>query len=127
VGNKKGRAEAIVAGVLEGLDRAQIAERAGISERTLRRRLGDPDIIASIADARLLLHGQVVGQLQHLAFTAIEEVTNLLHLGEDRVKVAAAKLVLDQLVSQKTALDDGRIAALEVAVARSLEQAREQS
>ena len=116
-----------MAGVLEGLDRAQIAERAGISERTLRRRLGDPDIIASIADARLLLHGQVVGQLQHLAFTAIEEVTNLLHLGEDRVKVAAAKLVLDQLVSQKTALDDGRIAALEVAVARSLEQAREQS
>jgi len=125
--HKKGRDAVVVAGVLEGLDQAEIAGRAGISERTLRRRLRDPDIIASITDARLQLHGQVVGQLQHLAFVAIEEVTNLLQLGEDRVKVAAAKLVLDQLVSQKNALDDGRIAALEVAVARTLEQAKEQS
>jgi hypothetical protein len=123
----KGKTEAIVAGVIAGLDRAEIARQAGISGRTLRRRLAEPEVIEAIADARLQLHGQIVSQLQQLAFTAIEEVTNLLHLGEERVKATAAKLVLDQLVTQKNAFDDGRITALEVAVARSLDQTEEQA
>ncbi len=98
MGSKRGLNALIVQGVVEGLSRAETADRAGVSERTLRRRLQDPDVLKSLADVRAELHGEVLGRLQQLAFKAVEQIDEVLESGTDASRIAASKLVLDQLI-----------------------------
>lgn len=109
---------AIVAGIVAGLKRAEISEQAGISERTLRRRLRDPHVIKEVAEARVQLHGEVTGRLQTLACRAIEQIESVLDNGNHRDRLAASKLILDQIVSHRAALDEARVSALEIAQAQ---------
>ena len=125
MGSKRGLNALIVQGVVEGLSRAETADRAGVSERTLRRRLQDPDVLKSLADVRAELHGEVLGRLQQLAFKAVEQIDEVLESGTDASRIAVSKLVLDQLIAQKRASEDARLAVLEIAHAEVVAQAGE--
>ena len=126
MGLKKGSDVLIVAGVVEGSTRAETARRAGVSERTLRRRVKDPAMVVAIAEARLHLHEQVMGRLQHLALKAVDQFDSVMGAGTDAARIAASRAVLDQIVSFENALDNARLSAMEAAQARLQTQLEEE-
>jgi predicted transcriptional regulator len=109
----------IVVAVVQGLTRSEIAELAGISERTLRRRLKEPSLMAAVAESRAQVHAQVLGRLQQMASRALTEVEAVLTTGDPATRLRAARLVLEQCSSFRGASDDARLAAMEAAQARS--------
>ncbi len=118
---RKGSKDAIVAGVVAGLTRAEVARIAGVSERTLRRRLReDEGLIVEVASARAEIQEQVVGRLASLAHRALDEVEDILCDGSNGHKLAAAKLVLDQQAPQRAGHEDVLLRAEEIALAREL-------
>jgi len=123
---KKGKQSEIVRGVLEGMERSAIAELAGSSERTLRRRLQEPKMLAAIEDARAHLHGQLLSWLQSLALDALLDVKHVLKEGNDTARLAAAKLLLDQLANHRSVHDAARVLAAELAQLRAFERLEEQ-
>lgn len=115
----------IIVGIVEGLTRAETAGRAGISERTLRRRLKDPSVLHAIAEARVQIHEQVMGRLQHLAFKAVDQFGSVMDSGRDAARISASRAVLDQIVSFQGALDSARLSAMEAAHAELLARLEE--
>jgi hypothetical protein len=125
VASNRGADAQIIAGIVEGLTRAETAERAGISERTLRRRLKDPSVLHAIAEARVQIHEQVMGRLQHLAFKAVDQFDSVMDAGRDAARISASRAVLDQIVSFQGAVDNARLSAMEAAHAEMLARVEE--
>jgi hypothetical protein len=94
------------------------AEKAGVTERTLHRWLGDPAFAAAYRQARREAVGQATARLQQIATHA---VTVLLRVMADTktpasVRVAAAKTVLEFAIKAVELEDiEARLAALEEA------------
>jgi hypothetical protein len=103
----------IITGVVEGLTQAKTAELAGISERTLRRRLREPSVVVAIAGARVQLHEQVLGRLHQLASTALTEIEEVMTTSDPATRLRAARLVLEQCSAYRGAADDARLSAME--------------
>ena len=119
--SRKGPDDLIVAGVVSGQSRSEVARAAGISPRTLRRRLSDPAIVRDIADARLAMHEQLAARLAQLAMSAVDELQSIVTSGEtDHARIAASRVVLDQLGSQSRSLETARWNYLEAEQAERL-------
>jgi hypothetical protein len=99
----------------------EAARAAGISQRTAYRRLADPAFQRRLAGARDNLVTEALGELVASAAAAVGTLRTLLDARDDRIKLGAAKTLLEQLlrIRETVALAE-RVAALE----RRQEQAR---
>ncbi|MEU9754551.1 hypothetical protein AB0D90_15620 [Streptomyces althioticus] len=86
---------AAVVALARGATAEQAAREAGVSGRTVRRWMEDPDFQVDVQDARTELLSATV---QHLAMGAAESVATLRQLlshKDGRVQVQAARTMLD--------------------------------
>lgn len=73
---------------------------AGVSERTVYRRLADPEFRKQIDEARKALRESILAKLCDAGHDAISSLTDLMHSAEDEmVRLKAAKAVLDSLLT----------------------------
>jgi len=96
-GRKQGDA-ALVAGLAAGLSVAKAAERAGLSERTARRRLKDDAFKARVERARARILDRVVARLTALGATAVRTLGDLMKDGAgENVRLGAARATLEHM------------------------------
>ena len=94
---------------------ATAAERAGVSEATLRRWLKLPEFLASYRDARRQVMEKAVAQLQQASWAAATTLLKLLGSPSDSVRLRAATAILEQANKGVEMLDfEERLTALEV-------------
>jgi hypothetical protein len=92
------------------------AAAAGLSRRTVQRRLEEPAFRAELQAARERLIEEGIGRLAGLAATAIQTLRDVMTDPEapHAAKVSAARATLEHLLRAREAVElSGRVAALE--------------
>jgi hypothetical protein len=90
---------------------------AGISTRTAYRRLANPGFAHRLAQARDDLISAALGELIDSASEAVTTLRTLLGASDERVRLAAAKATLEQLLRLRETLSlSQRLATLERAI-----------
>jgi hypothetical protein len=115
-GSKKRQREAAVEALLTEATLAAAAARAMVSERTLKRWLGeDPDFQAAYRRARMGLVDAVIAQAQKAAHGVMGELLRVAVAGgKEADRVRASLGVLDRIFRGVEVLDlEARLAALE--------------
>ena len=114
---RKGAMSCIVAGMVAGKALTEIAVEAGVSTRTLRRRLREPDMIARVAEAQTEVQRELLGRLGTLGGQALDTLTNQMKSEDPAIQLRAAKVTLERLIAHQNAFESQRIQALELRVA----------
>lgn len=113
IGELKGEPTAALA-ISSGSTIVEAAERAGISERTVRRRLDNPDYKVEISRLRGKLLDAAVGKLVAATTDAAATMQALLEADSEHVRLGAAKGILEFGLSLQEALEtQTRITTLE--------------
>lgn len=110
---------ALVAALAAGATYAEAAARAGVSERTARRRMDDPAFRAALDDARAEVVSRAVDRLSATATDAVDTLAALLDPGvppPTRLGAARAVLELGSRLREEHDLA-ARLGALEEALA----------
>jgi AcrR family transcriptional regulator len=95
-GARHGADDALVLAIATGCTREQAAERVGVSEATVYRRLGEPDFGRRVAAVRAELLEQAIGRLVDATTEAADTLRSLLTAESDSVRLAAARTLLEQ-------------------------------
>jgi len=112
-GKKRGDLALLLA-LAQGLSVPKAAAKAGLSERTAYRRLQDPDFKARVTRARAEMVERALGQLSAGTAEAAFVLRKLLRGADDRVKLGAAKAILDSQLKLRNEIDLAeRVATLE--------------
>jgi hypothetical protein len=113
-----GSDEQLIAALAAGLTHAKAGEAAAVSDRTVRRRLADPDFRARLRDAQDRALDEALGRLAGGAVAAVERLLLMLQPGVPHaVQLGAARAVL----SNALRVNDGRLDELEARL-RELEK-----
>jgi hypothetical protein len=86
---------ALVVALAAGLTHQQPARQAGISERTVRRRLADPAFKQRIAETRAATIEQATAQLAAARLQAVQKLVQLLGGESESTQFHAAKAILE--------------------------------
>ncbi len=106
----------ILAALAAGLSQPAAARHAGVSERTVRRRLEDPSFAASVEEARGALVERTSAQLLGATEQAVAALRDLLDTGPPAVRVRAALGLLATAAAWRESGDtERRLTALEAA------------
>lgn len=104
----------LLAALSGGATQAEAAERAGVSERTVRRRLEDPAFGEQLDHAQSELVLQTLSRLTAGAVDAADTLRALLGSEHEMVRLSAARSILALVMKLREHRDvDERIAALE--------------
>ena len=118
---RKGDAELVLA-LAAGATRKAAATQAGVSERTVFRRMQEPEFRADVANARTELVSQSVGILAASGTSAAHTLRKLLDARSEHVRLGAAKGILEILPRLRESEElSGRIAELERLVQEQLQ------
>jgi hypothetical protein len=113
-GSKKAADAALVVHLASGVSPAGAAKLAGVSEATCYRRLADPSFRQRVEAARSLFWERALGILSKGAAESATVLRRLLRSDDGRIKLQAAKVLLEQGIKVRDQLDIAqRIAALE--------------
>ena len=85
----------LVMALAAGLTNKQAAQEAGVSERTVVRRLGDPAFRKQVADARATTVEQAAARLTAASLLAVRTLLQLLEAESESVRLSAAKGILE--------------------------------
>jgi hypothetical protein len=97
-GHKRNLDDGLVAALAAGASNVAAAARAGVNERTVRRRLEDPAFRGRVDEARADLVRQAVGKLAEVGALAGETLAALVREGESgTVKLGACRAVLEYM------------------------------
>ena len=100
--------EQLLAVLASGCHIQNAATIVGVSERTVYRRLADPQFRTQLDHARNSLRESIIAKLADAAHDAIGVLNDLMHTADDeRVRLGAAKSVIDALLTVQ------RVATLE--------------
>jgi hypothetical protein len=91
-----GKREAVALAVASGLSLRQAADQCRVGQRTVMRWHQEEAFRRRIAELRTELFDQAVGLLSRLGGKAAAVLGMLLDSGDEKVKLAAAKAILDQ-------------------------------
>lgn len=92
---ERGNIGRLIAVIANGGSLAQAAEAAGVSVRTVQRRLQDPEVRMDVQEARVDLARQFMGELQELKSAAVGRVRQVLtESGDEQAVLRAAGMVL---------------------------------
>jgi hypothetical protein len=97
-GSRTGRKkadDALVFALSAGASAAGAARHAGVSERTVYRRLADPAFRARVDAARSEMVQQVVGRLAAVGTIASQTLQELLGSESEAIRLGAARAALD--------------------------------
>jgi len=109
--------EQLLSALAAGCSVEQAAQAAGVSMRTAYRRLAAPGFQQRLAVARDELVSAALGELVGCASEAVAALRQLLAAGDERVRLGAARSVLEQLLRLRETLTFAqRLAALERSV-----------
>jgi hypothetical protein len=111
-----GRGEAaLLAALLQGKSTAEAAAAAGLSPRTVQRRLADPAFVCLLHQARARALARAINILAEGATSAAVQLRWLaVNATQEHVRLAAARSILEYALRGLEALDlPDRIAALE--------------
>lgn len=90
--------DALFTALVRGAHAVNAAAIAGVSERTVYRRLADPIFRGRVDQARELLRESILARLTDAGLDAIGELETLMHESEDdRIRMQAAKTLLQSL------------------------------
>ena len=116
-GRHRGRAHAdaaLVAALAAGRTAQDAAREAGVSERTVYRRLDDPAFKRQVDEARAEMLARAVAMLTSASVEAVETLRGLLGSPMDFARLAAARAILEVGHKYREQLDLAeRVAALE--------------
>ena len=87
----------LIGDLAAGRSTADLAVETGLSERTIRRRRRDPEVLA----ARAVLADRVIDQLAASATKAVTTLDGLLDCPNASVAVAAARTILQGLIAMR--------------------------
>ena len=106
----------LVAALAAGATLVDAARQAGVSERTVRRRLDDPAFCQQVDEARAAMLTQAVARLTAASVAAVETLQTLLAAEPAFVRLAAARAILDLGLKYREHHDlTERVLALELA------------
>jgi hypothetical protein len=106
--------EALLNALAAGRSVLQAAQAAGLSERTVYRRLASPAFQRRLAALRDELITAALGELVCCASQAVSKLRALLEARDERVQLQAARALLDQALRLREAVAlEQRLAALE--------------
>jgi hypothetical protein len=125
-GSKKAADAALVVHLASGVSPAGAAKLAGVSEATCYRRLADPAFRQRVETARSSFWERALGILSKGAAESATVLRRLLRSEDGRIKLQAAKVLLDQGIKVRDQVDiEQRLAALEATeAARQREKGR---
>lgn len=85
----------IAQALAQGCTQAEAGRRAGVSERTVRRRLEDPRFRAMVTEARDRLIKETADRFTSLQSSALDAIEGALNDPRADTRLRAAKMVLD--------------------------------
>src|SRR5579871_6747622 len=105
---------ALVSALAAGASQAEAAQLSGLSERTVSRRVADPEFRRRVEAARDGLVKRTIARLSATGILAAQGLHDLLKSPSDAIKLGACRATLDFLFKghEQLALID-RVAALE--------------
>ena len=92
---RHGADSALVVALAAGLTRQQAAKQAGVSLRTVARRLNDPKFRQQIAEARSATVEQASARLTAASLMAIQTLLQLLGAESESVRLGTARAILE--------------------------------
>ena len=113
----------LVAALAEGATQVEAARRAGVTDRTVRRRLDEPEFLERVRTERAAMLGRASGRSAALVVEAMAVVQTLLGSDDEPIQLRAAQLAID--TARKFVTDDevqARLSRLEH-VAEHIEEA----
>jgi hypothetical protein len=125
-GSKKAADAALIVHLASGVSPAGAAKLAGVSEATCYRRLADPTFRQRVEAARSSFWERALGILSKGAAESATVLRRLLRSEDGRIKLQAAKVLLDQGIKVRDQVDlEQRLAALETTeAARQAQEGR---
>ena len=104
-----------IAAMLVSRDLRSAAKASGIPERTLWRWAGDPRFLAGLHSAEGAIVTDATRRLLQLSTKAIDTLEKVLDTGPPALRLRAAGMVLDQLLTLRELQNtESRLAALEL-------------
>jgi hypothetical protein len=106
--------ETLVESLARGATQVSAAADAGVSDRTVRRRLEDPEFVAQVRAVRRELVDQATDEATALLSEAIESIADVMRTGDPATRLRAATAmigIVDRLHYQQDF--DERLAAQE--------------
>jgi hypothetical protein len=102
-----------------GANAPDAAEQLGLSLRTVRRRLEDPDFRRLVAELRAEMVASALGFMTDNLTRAARSVAGLLEAPEPHIRLRAARTMLSLTLRMREAVDlDTRLSELEAELAR---------
>jgi hypothetical protein len=89
----------LFAAIVSGCHIENAARVAGISQRTAYRRLSDPAFRSQVQSARQDLRESILARLADAGHDAISSLWGLLQSDDESIRLKAAKVLLDSLLS----------------------------
>jgi transcriptional regulator with XRE-family HTH domain len=107
--------ELLLAALVKGLTQQQAAAAAGVSPRTVARRLMDPQFASQLREARAAIADACLGRLADAAGDAVEALRAvMINSKSDNTKTTAARAVLELFIKARQLQDvEARVAELE--------------
>jgi DNA-binding CsgD family transcriptional regulator len=118
VDSSSGRSDVLLVMTVAGKHQEEIASSAGVSVRTVRRWQKHPDNIVAVAAARRDLEQAAIARLADLREQVFEVLARHLSHGEEDVQIRAARLVLEQGIAHRAAVQRDSYAVVEASLAR---------
>jgi hypothetical protein len=108
----------LAVGLASGLTIKAAAEQPGISARTGRHRLEDPDFRRRVSELRRQAVERAAGLLADAAARAVDVLKELLEEDSPGIRLAAARALLENVLRVRETVEiEERLAALETAAA----------
>ena len=109
--------DTIIIGLAAGRTHGEAAALAGVSAKSVQRRLRDPDFVRRLGEGRAARQAEIGGALLTSAQQAVNTLVALLSDGDSKVRLAAARELLSstqRFVDQADVLQ--RLGALEAVI-----------
>lgn len=109
------RDDRLIAALASGRTYQQSADEAGVSLRTVNRRMSDPEFRELVRAARSQLLDAATGRLAHAATAAVDALSDLAENAESEVaRVSAAKALVNLIIPLGERIDfEERLCKLE--------------
>lgn len=104
----------LIVGLAAGRPLADVAAEAGVSARTVQRRMVKPEFQRKVSDLRGQMMKDLSGRLSQISGKAMERLQSLLEADSENVRLGAARSILDQTLRVREAVDfEGRLKEVE--------------
>ncbi len=105
---------ALVVALAAGLTNKQAAKEAGVSERTVVRRLADDEFRRQVTEARATTVEQAAARLTSASLAAVKALLQLLDAESESVRLGSARAILEMGIKFRESQElEARIAAME--------------